>query len=425
MWASAICVAVLAASLAACSSEPAVEIGDPWVGTIATEGDVTTVVNESRSVWDGESRLIEEATIGAGDSEEYIFAEPGGVATDGDRIYVTDRAASVVRVYDMEGQYLKDLGGQGQGPGEMASPKGIGIAGDGRILVQDNRARRIHVFDADGTYLESWHRYFRSSTWDERFTVTLEGLAYIRETTNLQDPLEDRKRGMAPYGPSGYRAVAIINITDLGFLEESVVRWGGGWGGGGAFVPFIPRAHWMMAKDTTLVFGWPDDYRFEMLHSDGKSTVVERAVQPVRVQRGEFDWAKQTIVLQARQEYPRWSWNGPGAPRHKPFFDGLYFDEAGRVWVLRELAGEAVGDCAEDSDDYWERLERPCWLQPRVFEVFSQEGKLLTTVPYSGRISRNFLPLIDGEIALIPEEDPNGNVLVRRYRWVMPQGASK
>ena len=114
-----------------------------------------------------------------------------------------------------------------------------------------------------------------------------------------------------------------------------------------------------------------------------------------------------------------------GAPRYKPFFDGLFFDEDGRVWVLRELAGAALEDCAEDSDDLWERLEHPCWQRIRVFEVFSQDGKLLTRVPYVGKISRNFQPLIDGEIVLIPEEAPNGNVFVRHYRWVMPQGGSE
>jgi hypothetical protein len=32
--------------------------------------------------------------------------------------------------------------------------------------------------------------------------------------------------------------------------------------------------------------------------------------------------------------------------------------------------------------------------------------------------------VIDGENVLIPEEDPNGNVLVRHYRWEVPEGAA-
>jgi hypothetical protein len=60
-------------------------------------------------------------------------------------------------------------------------------------------------------------------------------------------------------------------------------------------------------------------------------------------------------------------------------------------------------------------------VRPRVFEVFSRDGKFLTTVPYSGKISRYFLPLIDGEIVLIPEEHPNGNVFVRHYQLILPR----
>jgi len=58
----------------ACSPEPAADSGDTtWVGTITTEGNVTTVVNESGSVWGGTARLVEEASIGlAVGPEEYI-----------------------------------------------------------------------------------------------------------------------------------------------------------------------------------------------------------------------------------------------------------------------------------------------------------------------------------------------------------------
>jgi hypothetical protein len=425
LFALALVLSCTSASLSSCRSEPAGGANGPWRGTIEAEDGVTTVINESGTVWDGGSRLVEVATIGTGDSAEYIFDEPGGVATDGEQIYVTDREASVVRVYDMEGRYLEDLGGRGQGPGEMDAPKGIGIAADGRILVQDNGARRIHVFNRDHEYIESWERVWTSSTWDERFTVTPDGRAYILNNmipTGAGTRPEDYRRAMVPWGPTGHREGVAIDIPVLPLREDSHVGWGAGWSIGGADVPFMPRPHWMMAKDTTLVIGLPDEYRFEIRHPDGSTTVVERAVQPVRVQRGEFDWWKQNIVLWARQRYPSWSWNGPSAPRYKPFFDGLYLDEAGRVWVLRELEGQAVEDCAEGSDDYWERLERPCWQQPRAFEIFSPEGRLLTTAPYFGKISRYFLPLIDGDIVLIPEEDPNGNVFVRHYRWAIPEG---
>jgi hypothetical protein len=419
---------VLALAFAGCA-DPGVDlIHGPgnWTGSITVRDGVTTVLTESGTVCVGESRLIEEAEIGSGSTEEYFFTTMGGVATDGVNIYVTDRAAGVVRVYDMEGQHLGDLGGKGQGPGEMDGPKGIGIAGDGRILVQDNHARKIHVFDRDGEFLESWNRVWHGGTsWDERFTVTPSGLVYIREVTNIRDRRvepEDWKRGMVPYGPTGHRAGAIVNIPYLEYREDSFVRWGSGWDARTELVPFIPRPQWAMAKDTSLVVGSPEEYRFDIRHPDGTTTIVERTVRPVRVQRGEFEWARQNIVLQARFDHPRWSWPGPRAPGYKPFFEGLFFDESGRIWALRELAGVSIDDCAEDSDDLQERLRRPCWRRPRVFDIFSTAGKLLTTVPFPGALSRQVLPVMDGEVVLLPQRDHLGNDIVKRYRFVPPPG---
>ena len=69
---------LLAVSLIAggCSSGTPDADGDgTWVGTITTEGNATTVVNESGSVWDGRARLVEEASIGSETAgEEYLFS---------------------------------------------------------------------------------------------------------------------------------------------------------------------------------------------------------------------------------------------------------------------------------------------------------------------------------------------------------------
>ena len=49
-------------SLAACATQE--DANGAWVGTTTTEGNVTTVVNESGSVWGGTATLVEEASIG-------------------------------------------------------------------------------------------------------------------------------------------------------------------------------------------------------------------------------------------------------------------------------------------------------------------------------------------------------------------------
>ncbi len=59
-----VALAVIVAAASCAPAEEAAESDGTWVGTITTEGNVTTVVNESGSVWGGTARLVEEASIG-------------------------------------------------------------------------------------------------------------------------------------------------------------------------------------------------------------------------------------------------------------------------------------------------------------------------------------------------------------------------
>ena len=56
---------VALSAVPSCSAEAPQSSSDgTWVGTITAEGNVTTVINESGSVWGGTATLVEEASIG-------------------------------------------------------------------------------------------------------------------------------------------------------------------------------------------------------------------------------------------------------------------------------------------------------------------------------------------------------------------------
>ena len=69
----------LAVIVTAASCAPAEESAAPdgaWVGTITTEDNVTTVVNESGSVWGGTATLVEKASIGVEiGADEYMLGD--------------------------------------------------------------------------------------------------------------------------------------------------------------------------------------------------------------------------------------------------------------------------------------------------------------------------------------------------------------
>jgi len=81
----AVAATVVAFSLITCvSQEDAADSDCTWVGTITTEGNVTTVVNQSGSVWGGTAELVEEASIGVENGlDEYMFGFTTPVAAPG------------------------------------------------------------------------------------------------------------------------------------------------------------------------------------------------------------------------------------------------------------------------------------------------------------------------------------------------------
>ena len=70
------------------------------------------------------------------------------------RVYVADTGNKRVRVYTETGQYVRDIGSGGGGPGQLDEPVGLALHPDGRLFVADTWNRRVSVFDsATGAFL--------------------------------------------------------------------------------------------------------------------------------------------------------------------------------------------------------------------------------------------------------------------------------
>lgn len=70
-----------------------------------------------------------------------------GVTRVGEQIGVLDAQTMTLRVFDLSGEPLYDLGARGQGPGEFMSPRAVQGLGEGAFVVFDG-AGRVTRFDA-------------------------------------------------------------------------------------------------------------------------------------------------------------------------------------------------------------------------------------------------------------------------------------
>lgn len=84
------------------------------------------------------------------------------VTPDGSRLYVVDIGGVSsdlhrVRVFDaVNGDHLFDIGKRGTGPGEFNLPRDVAVGKDGRIYVVDGGNFRVQIFDRDGKYMSSF-----------------------------------------------------------------------------------------------------------------------------------------------------------------------------------------------------------------------------------------------------------------------------
>lgn len=96
-------------------------------------------------------------SIGRADGAAHeTFGMVAGVAFDAqDNLYVLDRQANRVMVYDRTGRFIRQIGSQGQGPGEFMAPLQLTVAGDGTVIVSDIGRRGYALFRPDGTFLRN------------------------------------------------------------------------------------------------------------------------------------------------------------------------------------------------------------------------------------------------------------------------------
>ncbi|MFU8891082.1 MAG: hypothetical protein ACNA76_05405, partial [Anaerosomatales bacterium] len=91
----------------------------------------------------------------SGPEGDNALTRPLGVAvSEDDRVYITDSAAQLVRVYTADGDYLFSFNEIADGGNTtLGTPVYLAINSKGELFVSDRRHRAVYVFTLDGEYL--------------------------------------------------------------------------------------------------------------------------------------------------------------------------------------------------------------------------------------------------------------------------------
>ena len=364
---------IIALLLSAACGGPTSERSGDWVVERDTVGDTIVVRTLSGSVWGTPMELKIDLSIGTleGDST-LMFGSIQKIAVDADGgIYAFDGQVPALRYFNAQGEYVRTLGREGAGPGEYRDVAlGVAVRGDGGVVMRDPRNGRLNFYAPDGTPSDHWpvaSGLFVNNAMilDRRNHVFLK-ILLGRPELNKPWPI-----GLLHYDPTGHLVDTIPPPAIAGEPTDA----------GGTF---LPSKIWAFSPQGVVVVGTNDQYVFELRRPDGTVVRIERAAERVSLEPGE------RAEHEARSEWTRrnraqfLTAKIPPIPATKPFFNGLYPGERGRVWVRRYVKAEKM-DMPTEPD----ASQRPpiTWVEPMVFDVFESDGTYLGEVRAPPRTS--------------------------------------
>lgn len=345
-------VAVLSICFVGCSSP----VPNPLAGT----------------AW-GAATVVEELAIGVEfGADEHMFGSVRSIAVAADgTMYVSDGQPTIVRAYDSDGSFLRNIGGQGQGPGEYNGSPALRLHADGRLVMWDYQNSRVSFFSAQGDYLDSFPGTSGFGGHNS-LQVDVAGDLYVRIFNREADSEADQL--LLRYSTAGEQLDRIEppsqDAEGLGFYLSAE-------GSIGAFQVMNVSAWSPLGY---VVTGRNDVYDIELRGAE-ETVHVRRDLDPIAVrpeERAEWEAFRQTLVDRNRARNRDVDFDPDPIPNVKPFFRDIYVGEDGRIWVSRFVAAEKRLDVEPLPD----RPERPLltWREPWTYDVFEPDGTFLGSV---------------------------------------------
>lgn len=335
-----------------------------WKGKIEEVDGIQVVKNPKEPIYKPDVFSFEEdLRIGKEGDNKYMFSQIRDIAVDGqENIYVADDKEINIKVYDKSGQYLRTIGRQGQGPGEIGRPYGIQVVNDRELMVHDGKNRRVHYFSLEGEFLRDikfgllWHSKLYTASNKYYYAIV-----WLSEPPNSRMELMKLDAEL-----NKLETIGIMTMSDPPQPIEL----------------FRPEITYKIMHNDCLLYGYPEDYELQIFSPEGKLIKkITRKYDPIPVsdedrQRAEKDFGPDRKLI---------------FKKYRPAYVEFLTDDQG--WIYVWFSG---------------MLEKG---QKINYDVFDAEGKYLT------KIQLPFRPHIwnKGKIYTI-EEDEEGFHIVKRYK---------
>jgi len=336
---------------------------------VVTDSAGVEIVVSSAPAWDEASQwtVRTEPSLRVGRIEgdpAYLFGDVVDAVRLADgRIFVADRQAQQVRVFDPRGRHLRTLGRTGDGPGEFRRLSDLSSLPGDSVAAWDRQHGRLTILTPDGELA----RVARTS-WD-RFN-TLGGLHHLGDrrfvmTGSLSSYyVEDRPSGTIE------RPATSVHVIDA----EGAIRTFGsfpgleiGFHGTGFGRPPFGRSITVSAREGVVYVGTQETLEYRAYSPEGRLLRIVRGpredlVVDEGLRDAYWDYRRRRAILETpeqRREFADRVAATPFPPT-RAAFSRLLVDSGGNVWV----------EHAPSRED----------LDPRSWRVFDPSGALLGLV---------------------------------------------
>ncbi|MDH4271283.1 MAG: 6-bladed beta-propeller [Candidatus Aminicenantes bacterium] len=329
----------------------------------------------------------EELTLNEKDETgEIRLYRPGRFIVDGQgHIYIEDDSDMSIKVFDVQGRYLRSIGRKGSGPGEFGRIFDLALLPDGRLLVTDFETRRTSFFSPEGQFISSfqWKKFFSQVHLVTDSSYTVNEMVASEETRELWvKTIDFNGEELVSFGKFVYPEFKILSQGDATFSTS---------------VPYSPRSVFIADQARQLLYHCLNDkYLIEVYDADGNLVrKIDRPYEPPPVTGEDIEDFLSRFKDRPDSPFAKMA-KEMELPKFKTVTDRMIIDSAGNLWV------KTNEDRKEGEKTF------------TAVDIFDPEGM------YDARVWLEFTPLFfpDGKMYRMVEDEETGFRQLKRYRVV-------
>lgn len=332
-------------------------------GIASAQQEVPVIENGFRGSMRNAPELIEQAVAGTDGPEDAMFFRPMNAFFDPEgNLYITDAGQHAVLVYDRNGTFLRKIGGEGEGPGELRMPATSFISRAGELVIEDPTNGRRSFYSLEGEFLRSEPLGMSFSSGNPVMMENGEyarpalGAVIMRMSVGGAEPAEEEAPAL--FEIVGADGQVRLKVGTQKSHENQMIGM------------LVNRAAMAYVPGGRIVVGFQNINEIHVYDTDtGKLERIIRRRLAFSPKEPEMSMQRETTTdpnsgMQQLRIMAR--------PDVDPITDSIAVDPQGRIWALTRLTTRVEGEDKETEGDF-EGLNR--------IEIFSLEGELLATIP--------------------------------------------